>query len=204
MFLETIGRLFTSAAPWISAGMNLLSTVKAFQGAGALEKEGRFNREVYEDEARQSWVAYEDQAAILQHQQRYFRETARTGFLKSGVEMQGSPMEVLNEIVYQQSLDQTAMYHTAQAGYRKLMNQGAMAEWQAYEQGSAIRSQALGNFGSSLLTSQLRYPAGWDKRTTDGVVAGVDSAPPAASNYTRAEANAVPGRGGVRFGRTTY
>ena len=116
--------------------------------------------------------------------------------------MAGSPMEVLNEMVYQQGLDSQALYHTAVADDKKLKTQGALAEWEAYQKGSAIRTQALGNFGSSLLTNQLRYPVGWDKKTTDAVVANVDEA--AAPRYSRAEANAVPGSSGLRFGRTTY
>jgi hypothetical protein len=79
-----------------------------------------------------------------------------------------------------------------------------LAEWEAYQKGSSIRTQALGNFGSSLLTSQLRYPVGWGKETTDAVVANVEAAPVRRSNYTSTEANAVPGRTGLRFGRTTY
>lgn len=164
-FLATIGKLFADAAPWIAAGTGLLSTISNFQGAGAIEEQGRINREMYEAEAAATWRAYEDRASIMAHEQRLFYATQRTAYAKSGVEIQGSPMEMLNDIIYRQGQDRRALYTTAVAERKKLLTQANLDEWQGYQQGSAIRTQALSNFGSTLLSANLNYPTGWGYNT---------------------------------------
>lgn len=37
---STIGDIFRTAAPWISVGANLLATVKQFESAKAIERQG--------------------------------------------------------------------------------------------------------------------------------------------------------------------
>ena len=148
---EQIGELFRTATPWISAGMNLLSTVKAFEAAGDVERVGAFNRKVFEDEAAAVWRSYEDRATILTNEQRQFYAEQRAAYAKSGVEIQGSAVEVLKDIVYRQELDQVALRNEAVAERLSRLNKGAVAEWQAQQEGSGIRARALSNFAASLL-----------------------------------------------------
>lgn len=156
--LTTIGDLFVKATPWISLGSNLLSTVKSFDAAKDIEKAGTFNRKVFEDEAAASWQAYEDQAAVLRHEQRVFYGEQQNKYAVSGVALEGTPMLVLNDILARQELDQTALESQAKVEWTSRLNKGALAEWEAYQQGAAMRSGALTNLTSTLLSQDIRYP----------------------------------------------
>lgn len=200
--LSSVGDLFTKALPWVSAGLGLLSTVKSYQSAKAVEKQGAFNADVWRAEAAANWRSYEDKAQIMRHEQRIFNETQKANYAKSGVALEGTPILVLNDIIYRQKLDETALYHEASAQDAKLKRQGAQAEWQAYNEASAIRSQALSNFGSSLLgaSGRVMYGDPWTSSDDEKVKAKATKAPTKVTrpNYTRAQANAVPGGSGWR------
>lgn len=197
MSLLDVGKMFSNALPWLQVGFDLFSTVRSVQGAGAIEAEGRYNAQAKQEEADAAWRAYEDRAAILRDQQGRFLATQTTNFAKSGVTLQGTPMEVLNDMVYRQHLDQVALYDTASVEYKRTVNEGHMAEWQAYQRASSVRDQAFSNFGASLLSTQTQFAAPWTKSTTDAVTAA--AAPETAGpHYTQAEANAVPGSRGWR------
>lgn len=199
--LSTVGSIFTKALPWVAAGVGLLSTVKQYQGAKAIEKEGEFNAQVFLDESAAAWRSYEDKAAILRDEQRRENAAARTGYAKSGVALEGTPMTVLSDFVYRQSLDQTALYNTAVAQDKSLKTKGALVQWQAYNQAGALRSQALGNFGASLISTagRVQYPTPWTKADDTAVVESAKTAPRVTRpNYSRAQANAVPGASGWR------
>lgn len=197
----SLGTFLTNALPWVTAGIQLLSTVKSYQSAKAIEKQGDFNRKVWEDEALASWRAYEDQAAILRDEQRMYLETAKAGYAKSGVILSGTPIEVLNDMVYRQERDQMALHNQAVAEHKRRSREAAQAEWQAHMQGNAIRSQALGNFGASLISTVGRYDYGslWSKKSDEAHAATVaPTAPTKGKRYTTAQANAVPGARGWR------
>lgn len=197
--LDEVGSIFTKALPWVSAGINLLSTVKAYQGANAIEKQGQYNAQQMREEADAGWTAYRDKAAILTEQQRLFYATQRTNYLKSGVELQGTPMAVLADIVHRQRMDQVALYHTAQADYIHDVKAARLAEWQGYQEADAVRSKALSNFGASLISSKLSYPVPWQPADTTAVVDAATSS--SGPHYTPAQANAVPGASGWRPAR---
>lgn len=198
--VSAIGDIITKALPFVSAGLGLLSTVKSYQGAKAIEQQGQYNTEVYNDEAAAAWRAYQDRAAIQRDDQRRANATAVTQYAKSGVTMTGSAMDVLNDMVYRQKLDNTALYDTAAVDSKRLRTQAVQAEWQAHNQANAVRSQALTNFGSTLLgtADKLYYGNPWTSKTDDKVVASIEAAPKSKANYTRAQANAVPGASGWR------
>lgn len=197
MSLLDVGTMFTKALPWLQVGLNLFSTVKSLDSASAVESQGRYNAQARLEEADAVWRAYEDRAAILREQQSRFTATQTANYAKSGVTMQGTPMLVLNDMVYRQHLDQVALYDTANVEYKRLVNESHMLEWQAYQEGSSVRDQALANFGSSLLSTQSQFGLPWTKKTTDEVVSTATPAP-RKPNYTPAEANAVPGGRGWR------
>lgn len=201
--IADVGSIFTKALPWVTAGINLLSTVESYQGAKAVENQGRYNAELLRDEADAAWVSYTDKANVLREQQRLFVATQRTNYAKSGVTLEGTPMLVLNDIVAKHRLDQVAAYHTAQADYTHDIRAARLTEWQGYQQADAIRSGALSQFGASLVASKLRYPVPWTDKDTDEVqAAAVEAA--SAPRYTRAQANAVPGGAGWRPMRSGY
>lgn len=197
---STVGSLITKALPWISAGVGLLSTVKSYQQARAVEKEGAFNSEVWQAEAVASWRAHEDKAMVLRDQQRRFLGAQRTNYAKSGVTLSGTPMTVLNEIVYMQGLDQQAQYNTAVADRTRRLTEATTAQWQAHMQGNAIRTQALSNFGATLINTagRINYGAGVAQQEEDQMIAAGQSAPASKRKYTTAQANAVPGARGWR------
>ncbi|MCB1631039.1 MAG: hypothetical protein KDI23_04360 [Pseudomonadales bacterium] len=141
---STIGDIFRTAAPWISVGANLLATVKQFESAKAIERQGAFNRGVFEAEGAAIWENYEDRAAILQAQQRRLRGEQAAAYAKSGVTLAGSPALVMAETLYLQELDQSAMYRQAVADRQSALNKGALAEWEAQQQGAAVRADAYG------------------------------------------------------------
>lgn len=208
MSIEAIGNLFRAATPWVSLGVNLLSTVKQFDAAKASEKFGEYNREVFEREAAASWHNYQDRATIMQREHMLFRAQQSTAYSKAGVAVSGSAIEVLNDIVYQQELDQRALYSEAVVERASRLNRGAVMEWQAYQEGAGIRSKALSNFAATLMDPDIRYP--WRSQDTQqyvsqaagpGAPQGSGGSPMATTtgpNYTRAQANAVPGRRGWR------
>ena len=195
--LDTIGNLFTKALPWVSAGVGLLSAVKSYDAAGQVEKQGRINAQIERSDAVAYWRSYEDRAAIMRNEQRRFTATQRTNYAKSGVVFEGTPMEVLNDISYHQTLDLQAMRSEADANWRKAQTSANVTEWQCYQQGSATRTQALSNFGSTLLTSQLSYGKPW-KSSDTAKVKKAAAAPASTPRYTRQQANAVPGGRGWR------
>lgn len=198
--LTTVGTLITKALPWVSAGIGLLSTVKQYQGAKAIEKEGAFNRAVFDDEAAAAWRSYEDRASILREQHRIENAAARANYAKSGVTLSGSPMVALLAFKRRQEADERALYNTAVAGDRQIRSKGAMAEWQAINTANSVRSQALGNFGASLLSTagRISYATPWTSADDDKLVAETPTARATKPRYTRSQANAVPGGRGWR------
>lgn len=156
---STIGDIFTKAAPWISVGANLLSTVKQLESAKAIERQGTFNRGVFEQEGLAIWSNYEDRAAIMRNQQRQLRAEQATAFAKSGVTLAGSPAYVMAETLYLQELDQSAMYKQAVADRQSAVNKGELAAWEAQQQGAATRSQAYGQLAGTIAQgAQLLFP----------------------------------------------
>ena len=200
--INTIGSMFTKALPWVSAGLGLLSTVKSYQGANALEKQAGFNAEVWRDEAAASWRSYQDKAQILRDEQRLFNQTQTANYAKSGVTLEGTPMVVLNDFIYRESLDQNALYNTAVAEDKRRRAEAANAIWQAHGQANAVRAQALSNFGATLINSadRVNFGAPWTRSDDAAVVEAATSAPLRVTrpNYSRAQANAVPGGAGWR------
>jgi hypothetical protein len=200
--LSTVGSIFTKALPWVSAGLGLLSTVKSYQGASALEKQAGFNAEVWRDEAAASWRSYQDKAQILRNEQRLFNQTQTANYAKSGVTLEGTPMEVLNDFIYRQSLDQHALYDTAVAEDKRRKTEAANAIWQAHGQANAMRTQALSNFGATLInsTGRVNYGAPWTPEDDAAVTEAATATPRRVTrpNYSRAQANAVPGGAGWR------
>lgn len=194
----SVGAMFKAALPWISTGLNLLSTVKQYQAASTIEKQGKFNAQVFRDEAAAAWRSYNDQAAIQRHEQRLFQGAARAAYGKAGVAMEGTPMEMLADIVYRQELDQVALFNTAAVGQKKLAREAAMAEWRGYQEGSAIRSQALGAFGTALLAPTYRYGTPWTGADTSDAASRASSAPAARRVSPAARGNQVPGARGWR------
>jgi len=170
-FLSTVGTLFRNAAPWISTGLSLLSTVKSFEAANQIENEGQFNRATFEAEAVAVWRSYQDRADILYHEQNLFTGAQTANYAKSGVALQGSAMEVLNDITYRQNLDQRALFSEGKAEATSRLNKGSLAEWQAYQSGAATRTNAIGNLGSTLLNASGRvyFPTPWTSSDTEKV-----------------------------------
>lgn len=111
-------------------------------------------------------------------------------------------MIVVNDIVAQQQLDQTALYHEASAADARLKREASLAQWQSHNQASSIRSQALANFGSSLLgaAGRVTYGNPWTSSDDEKVTQQATSKPARVTKprYTRAQANAVPGGAGWR------
>jgi hypothetical protein len=203
--LSTVGSIFTKALPLVSVGLGLLSTVKQYQGAKALEKQGEFNAGVFREEASAAWRSYEDRAMVMRDEQRRLNQEQLANYAKSGVTLEGTPMAVLSDMIYRQSLDKTALYNTAVAEDKRLKRQGAQEEWQAHVQSSAARNNALANFGSTLISSSGRvvYETPWTSTDDAKVKKSASKAAPvkrttSTPRYTRAQANAVPGASGWR------
>lgn len=198
--LSTIAKVFSNALPLVQTGLALFSTVKGYQAASAIEDEAKFNIRVFDAEREAAWRAYNDEASILRHEQDMFMSTQVAAYGKSGVMMAGSPMEVLADMTYRQQLDQTALYNRADVEQKKLQRQAHLAEWQAYQQASAVRTKSLANLGVTLMDANYRYGSMWSSSDREKVEKAAASSPKRAPapRYTKQQANAVPGARGWR------
>jgi len=156
------------AALVVSAVGAGVSYVGAQQQAKATERIAKYNAKVQENEAIQQDMEMREQIARTRHENKRLLASQRSGVAASGIELTGSPLEVLGANAANLELRAQDMARQATLGLMRGQAQAKATIWEGKQTAAGIRTQAAGTLlsdagklaGSTYTTGQGQ---GWWK-----------------------------------------
>lgn len=156
------------AALVVSAVGAGVSYVGAQQQAKATERISAYNAKVQENEAIQQDMEMREQIARTRHENKRLLASQRAGVAASGIELTGSPLEVLGANAANLELRAQDMARQATLGVMRGKAQAKATIWEGKQTAAGIRTQAAGTLlsdagklaGSTYTTGQGQ---GWWK-----------------------------------------
>ena len=138
------------------------------QQAKATERVAKYNAKVQENEAIQQDMEMREQISRTRRENKRLLASQRAGVAASGIEMTGSPLEVLGANAANLELQAQDMARKATLGVMRGQAQAKATIWEGNQQAKGIRTQAAGTLlsdagkiaGSTYTTGQNR---GWWK-----------------------------------------
>lgn len=136
-------------APAVMFAGAAISAMGQLQSAQAAKRAGRTNRWLGE---RNAAIARDQTAAEITRQRREARRVqgaTRAAYGASGVTMEGSPLDVLEDSASQAELDALTLQYRGELRARGYEEAGARAQLEGDQQARAGRMQAIGSLVSA-------------------------------------------------------
>lgn len=146
-------------APVLMVAGTAMSVLGQLQQAQTARAVGRYNQQLSE---RNAAIARDQTAAEIIRQQRTARRVqgaARAAYGASGVTMEGSPLDVLEDNATQAELDTLTLRYRGELRAQGYEQEGAMARFRGDQQARAGRMAAAGTLLSSY--GQRGAPTWW-------------------------------------------
>ena len=134
------------------------------QQAKATERVAKYNAKVQENEAIQQDMEMREQISRTRRENKRLLASQRAGVAASGIEMTGSPLEVLGANAANLELRAQDMARQSTLGVMRGQTQAKATIWEGNQQAKGIRTQAAGTLlsdagkiaGSTYTTGQNR------------------------------------------------
>ena len=114
------------------------------QQAKATERVAKYNAKVQENEAIQQDMEMREQISRTRRENKRLLASQRAGVAASGIEMTGSPLEVLGANAANLELQAQDMARQSTLGVMRGQTQAKATIWEGKQQAKGIRTQAAG------------------------------------------------------------
>lgn len=134
-----------TAAYVVLAAAAVVGTAGSIQAAGAARKQGKLAQAAANAEATASRQQGQTEAEQIRNRNRRILASQRTGFLKSGITLDGTAGDVIYDSAIQGELDSLNALYKGETGYYSSKNRGTLARQSANSQATAYTYQAVGS-----------------------------------------------------------
>ena len=128
----------------VSAAGAAMSYKASVDQAKATERTAKYNAKVQENEAIQQDMEMREQISRTRRENKRLLASQRAGVAASGIEMTGSPLEVLGANAANLELRAQDMARQSTLGVMRGQTQAKATIWEGNQQAKGIRTQAAG------------------------------------------------------------